>query len=134
MSDHEFRGFEEFWPYYLREHAKRGTRALHFTGTTLALASAALALLTRRPAWLLGAPLLGYGFSWIGHVFVEKNQPATFKYPLWSLQGDLKMWAMTIAGTLDAELERAASKSGVHCENGAARTPEDVPADPETLN
>jgi hypothetical protein len=134
MSDPDFREFKEFWPYYLREHSKRGNRALHFAGTTLVLATAAAALIARRPAWLLGVPLLGYGCAWVGHFFIEHNRPATFKHPLWSLQGDFKMWAMTVAGTLDAELERVSSSNGVHNDNGTARATGYVASDPQTMN
>jgi hypothetical protein len=134
MSDHDLRDFEEFWPYYLREHQKPGTRALHFAGSTLAFATVAAALIARRPAWLLGAPVLGYGLSWIGHFFVEHNRPATWEHPLWSLRGDLKMWAMTVAGTLDAELERVASSNGVQRKNGDGRAAESATPDPQTLN
>ena len=30
--------YREFWPHYLREHAKGSARLLHFFGTTLAIA------------------------------------------------------------------------------------------------
>lgn len=134
MSDPEFRSFPEFWPYYLREHSKRGTRALHFVGTTLVVATAAAAAIARRPAWLLGAPVVGYGFAWVSHFFIEHNKPASFKHPLWSLQGDFKMWAMTIAGSLDAEIERAAASNGAHHESGASPAAAEAAPDPQTLN
>src|SRR6185503_15714723 len=99
MSNTDFRSFEEFWPYYLREHSKPATRALHFAGTTLSMVAIAAGVALRRPALLIAAPVVGYGLSWIGHFFVEKNRPATFKYPLWSFQGDMKKWGMTVSGT-----------------------------------
>ena len=135
MSDDDFRSFEEFWPYYLREHSKVGTRALHFAGTTAAMVAAAAGVVLRRPALLIAAPVVGYGMSWIGHFFIEKNRPATFKYPLWSFQGDMKMWGMIAKGTLDAEIERITKSNGVHREGGedqgasAAATP-----DPQMMN
>ena len=106
MSQERIRSFEEFWPFYVREHSKRGTRALHFIGTTAAMACVASGIVLRK-RWLFAlAPVVGYGPSWIGHFFVEKNRPATFTYPLWSLQADLLMWSMTLRGTMDAEVER----------------------------
>ena len=56
------------------------------------------ALVTMNPWWLLGMPLIGYGFAWVGHFFFEKNKPATFKYPLWSLMGDWRMFFETVTG------------------------------------
>lgn len=44
------------------------------------------------PKDILILPIVGYGFAWIGHFFFEKNQPATFKYPLYSLMGDFVMF------------------------------------------
>ncbi|HET9752287.1 MAG TPA: DUF962 domain-containing protein [Myxococcales bacterium] len=101
------RTFAEFWPFYLREHAQPATRALHFAGTTLSLLLILCALALRRPWLLLGAAVCGYAFAWVGHFFVEHNKPATFKYPLWSLAADWKMWALALRGRLEPELRRA---------------------------
>ncbi len=88
-----FRSFREFYPYYLSEHANRYCRQLHFVGTcliVLVLILIVAGILT--PWWLLSVPLIGYGFAWIGHFVFEKNRPATFKYPFYSLAGDWVMW------------------------------------------
>lgn len=108
MSDHEERiqSFEEFWPYYLKEHSKPANRRLHQFGTTMALSAFSYGLLTRRKWLMLAAPIFGYGPAWVGHFFIEENRPATFKYPRWSLMGDFKMNALMWSGELDAELER----------------------------
>lgn len=99
--------FEEFWPFYVGEHAKKETRTLHFVGTTAALACAAAGVLLRKK-WLVAvAPVMGYGPAWVSHFFIEKNRPATFTYPLWSFIGDWKMWALTLTGKLGPELDRA---------------------------
>src|SRR5262245_54340391 len=103
----EYRSFGEFWPYYLREHSRPRTRALHYAGSSLVVAIAAFALVTGRYWWLLAIPLAGYGFAWIAHFKVEKNRPATFTYPLWSLGADFKMWWLWLTGALQRELERA---------------------------
>jgi hypothetical protein len=42
--------------------------------------------------FLYAAPIFGYGFAWVGHFFFEKNRPATFKQPFYSLMGDFMMW------------------------------------------
>jgi hypothetical protein len=43
-------------------------------------------------SWYVAAPVIGYGFAWVGHFFFEKNTPATFKYPAFSLMGDFRFW------------------------------------------
>jgi hypothetical protein len=106
----EHRSFAEFWPFYLREHSQPRTRALHYAGTTLVIAIAIVAAATGRWLWLLAIPIAGYGFAWLAHFAVEKNRPATFTYPLWSLAADFRMWWLWLTGRLGKELERAASE------------------------
>jgi hypothetical protein len=91
--------FAEFWPFYLEQHRDPTNRRLHFVGSTLALGCVVAALLVTPIAWAF-APLCGYGFAWVGHFFFEKNRPATFTYPLWSLMGDAKMYALTWRGKM----------------------------------
>ena len=103
MSDDDrIETFEEFWDYYVGEHAAKSTRVLHFIGTTAAMSLLAGGLLTRRLWMLLLAPIAGYGPAWISHFFIEKNRPATFKYPVWSLQADLVMWWKMVNFTMEA--------------------------------
>ena len=83
--------FREFYPFYLSEHANRTCRRLHFVGSLLVFAIILLAMATADARWLWLAPIAGYGFAWVGHFFFEKNRPATFSHPLYSLLGD---WAM----------------------------------------
>ncbi|MGB7408124.1 MAG: DUF962 domain-containing protein [Pontixanthobacter sp.] len=103
----KYRSFAEFWPFYLREHSKPQTRALHYVGTTLVIAVAIYAVVTASWWWLLGMPLAGYFFAWLAHFRVEKNRPATFTYPLWSLAADFKMYGLWATGRLLRELHRA---------------------------
>ena len=88
----QFKRFRDFYPYYLAEHADRRCRALHYIGSTLVLVVLAYAVITQQWLWLVLLPILGYGFAWCGHFVFEKNKPATFKYPLYSLLGDWVMY------------------------------------------
>ena len=99
--------FAEFWPYYLREHSKRHTRALHYLGTSLVVVLALAGLWTQRWGMLVAMPIAGYFFAWVAHFAVEKNRPATFTYPLWSLAADFKMWWLWLTFRLRPELKRA---------------------------
>lgn len=103
MQD-RYGSFAEFWPFYVAEHSRRSTRRLHFAGTTLGLACLIGFLVTLDWRLLVAALVAGYAFAWIAHFFVEKNRPATFKYPLWSFIGDWKMWGLMLLGKMDAEL------------------------------
>jgi hypothetical protein len=92
-----FASFREFYPYYLGEHAHPVNRRLHFVGTSLVLLLLVVSpIVDVRLLWAL--PVAGYGFAWVGHFVVEKNRPATFRHPLWSLMGDFKMYADILAG------------------------------------
>ncbi len=91
VDPRQFSHFGEFYPFYLSEHANRNCRRLHFVGTSLSLVCLVALLWTGNPWWLLAGVLAGYAFAWIGHFGFEKNRPASFKRPLYSLMGD---WAM----------------------------------------
>jgi hypothetical protein len=98
--------FREFWPYYVREHARPLTRGLHYIGTGGLLVTLAIALVTGRWALLGLLPVLGYGFAWTAHFFVERNRPATFTHPLWSLRADFVMFAKMLRGQMRDEARR----------------------------
>ena len=88
----QFKSFREFYPYYLAEHADARCRAMHYVGSTLVLLVLAYAIFTQQWLWLFAIPVIGYGFAWLGHFGFEKNKPATFKYPAYSLLGDWVMY------------------------------------------
>lgn len=109
MADQEFGSYEEFWPYYVAMHSKAATRWVHLTGTLTGLAVSAYGLARRRPKLLPALPVIGYGTAWPAHLLIERNNPATFGHPLWSLRGDARMIRMMLAGR-DAELAAIAGK------------------------
>lgn len=102
--DTGFQNYSEFWPFYLREHGKPATRVLHYCGSIASIVVLVWAVATQNWWWLLAVPVFGYGPAWIGHFFVEKNKPASFKAPLWSLVSDYRMCGLFLTGRLGAEL------------------------------
>ena len=96
----KYDSFAAFYPFYLSEHSDRTCRRLHFAGSTLALFCLVALFVTRNPWWLLAALLCGYGFAWVGHFMFEKNQPASFKQPLYSLMGDWRMYWDILSGKI----------------------------------
>ena len=108
----KYESFAEFWPFYLREHSKPRTRAFHYAGTSLVVLIAGFALATGKFWLLLAMPVAGYAFAWGSHALVERNRPATFTYPAWSLRADFKMWWLWLTGRLAPELHRANEGQG----------------------
>ncbi|MCY4190354.1 MAG: DUF962 domain-containing protein [Rhodospirillaceae bacterium] len=98
--------YAEFWPFYLKEHRKPVTRHLHYFGSSLGITTVIVAI-AAQTWWLLVVALVsGYLFAWIGHFFVEKNRPATFTYPLWSLISDFRMFWRWASGRLASDFKR----------------------------
>ena len=97
-SNARYKSFSDFYPFYIHEHSNRTCRCIHVVGSALVLVCLATAIVTMNPWWLLAMPVIGYGCAWVGHFFFEKNRPATFKYPLWSLMGDWRMFFETVSG------------------------------------
>ena len=95
-----YASFREFYPFYLGEHTNRTSRRLHVSGTLLALVFAAFAVLSSRLALLWAVPVAGYAFAWVGHYFFQKNRPATFSHPLYSLCGDFRMLYEVLTGRM----------------------------------
>jgi hypothetical protein len=120
-SSSDFPSYEAFWPYYLAMHSRAATRRLHAVGT-LAGAGFALDGIVRRGSWraLSWLPTVAYSFAWPSHFILERNNPATFGHPLWSLRGDVTMIRMMLTGR-DAEIGRIAREwLAAHPEDGTA--------------
>ena len=103
----DFDTFHEFYPYYLSEHGHPTCRLLHFIGSWLVLAVAGFAIFTQQWVWLWLLPVIGYGFAWVGHFFFEKNRPATFRYPFYSLLGDWVMFKDILVGRISLRSDNA---------------------------
>jgi hypothetical protein len=98
--------FADFWPYYVRQHSKPRTRILHATGSVLSVVAVGLALAIS-PWLFIAVPVVGYAFAWYAHFFVERNRPATFGHPFYSLIADYRMVFLMMAGRMDAEVTKA---------------------------
>jgi hypothetical protein len=93
-----YKTLREFYPYYLEEHQHPTCRILHFVGTGLIFVILGASLISGNYIWLASIPLVGYGFAWVGHFFFEKNKPATFQYPLFSLASDFILFFHMLTG------------------------------------
>lgn len=107
----EFNTFHDFWPHYLSEHSDPNTRLVHVLGTTLAMAFIVLLTWSGDLRFLAAAAIAGYGAAWLSHLLIEKNRPGIFRYPIWSLMGDFRMFSLACTGRLDAEVKRQVEKN-----------------------
>ena len=103
----KYTSFKTFYPYYLSEHASKTNRTLHFCGTTLLLLVLIFGLVNQNYKSFILIPILGYGFAWVGHFFIEKNKPATFTYPLYSLGADFVMFWHILTAQINKKLEES---------------------------
>jgi hypothetical protein len=95
-----FARFRDFYPFYLSEHRHPVSRRLHVLGTGLVIVTFGMTLALGKPGLLLVLPVIGYGFAWVGHFFFERNRPATFRYPFYSLAGDFVMFRDVVTGRM----------------------------------
>lgn len=97
-KNREYNSLKEFYPYYLTEHQNATCRTLHFVGTLLLFVLLGVSLFLANYTLLWFLPVVGYGFAWAGHFFFEKNKPATFQYPFYSLGSDFIMFWHLLTG------------------------------------
>ena len=122
----EFRSFKEFWPAYMGEHSKPDTRYFHILGTLGGLLLFALALYTHSWLLLLAALICGYGCAWYSHYKIEENRPASFRHPLWSFLGDLKLCLLFLTGEIDDEYDRVFSAGDERTSSSTSGPPTDT--------
>lgn len=107
MPEKKYTSFWGFYPFYLTEHKNTVSRTLHFIGTALLLGCLVAGIITGKWFWFVLIPVVGYGFAWFGHFFFEKNKPATFTYPLWSLGSDFVMFWHILTGQITKKMQEA---------------------------
>lgn len=98
IMEKNFQSLKDFYPYYLAEHQKTPTRVLHFLGTLFVIALLTFFIVTGHFFLLILMPVVGYGFAWVSHLYFERNKPATFKYPLYSLASDFVLFWHLLTG------------------------------------
>jgi hypothetical protein len=107
MTNKRFQSISEFYPYYLSEHRKPLTRMMHFAGTLLLIMCLVYAFYMQQWLLLLLVPVLGYGFAWASHALIERNKPATFTYPVYSLGSDFIMFWDMLTGRINKRMAEA---------------------------
>ena len=112
MAEKKYKTFWEFYPYYLTEHSLPVNRTLHFIGTGLVIGLLIAGIVTGRGLFFILIPIAGYGFAWFGHFFLERNKPATFTYPLYSLGSDFVMFWDILTGQIGKKVEEAKRNIG----------------------
>ena len=104
--------FREFFPEYLAAHRDPRTRAIHFVGSTLGVASLIVFLVTMDWRFLAAAPILGYGMAMPTHPIFEGNLPKTFEHPALSFISDFYMLYLFATGRLAVHLGRLPPATG----------------------
>jgi hypothetical protein len=106
--------YAAFWDFYVLEHSKPLTRLLHFVGTSLGILL--LVFFVVRGQWYFFPAffIVGYAFAWFAHFVIEKNKPASFRFPLWSFISDFKMMGFMLTGRMSAEVERVRNSPQRH--------------------
>jgi hypothetical protein len=110
MSEEKIKTYAEFWDFYVAEHQQPLTRLLHFIGTSLGLVLLVWFIKNGTYLYLPLCLVVGYAFAWFSHFVIEKNKPASFKYPLWSFISDYKMMFYMLTGRMNREVERVTQK------------------------
>ncbi len=99
--------FDEFWPHYLEQHRRAGCRVMHYLAAITAVTLLVIACCAACPWTMMSVPIAAYLLAWLGHALIERNRPATWRYPVWSLRAEVRMVTLAVRGRLGDELRRA---------------------------
>lgn len=100
MQEQRYKTFNEFFPYYLSVHSHRSTKWIHAVTTSFAMVFLVITLVTGKLAYVVSAWVATYAILFLSHFLIEKNRPATFRYPWWSILADFKMAYLLFKGKL----------------------------------
>ncbi len=100
LKSKDYKCFADFYPFYLSQHKSKACRRLHFIGSLLIILLVFYVLYSANWPLLYLLPVVGYSFAWAGHFIFEKNTPATFTYPIYSLMADWVMFKDIIIGKI----------------------------------
>lgn len=106
MEEKRITNFADFWPFYMSQHTDQRCRALHYVGSLAVLFVLAFAWKSGQASLVWLAIPVGYGPAWIGHFVIEKNRPATFQYPFYSLLADYVMLLLFLSGRLQQHIKK----------------------------
>ena len=92
--------FQEYYQHYLILHQNKWCRRLHVLGQLATILFIVFCLSVRAYWLLLVSPFIIYPFAWSGHVFFEKNKPASFTNPIWAKVCDWVMFKDILIGRI----------------------------------
>jgi hypothetical protein len=102
-----FKRFEEFWPYYLRAHAKPLTRGTHYAAAASTALGVVAAVVTANLWCLVAGIASSFVLTLSGHTLIERNRQTLFVYPWWSISGCLRLSISALTGHLSEDMEKA---------------------------
>lgn len=129
--------FDEFYVAYLAQHRHPANRALHLFAKFAMVALLVMAIVDRNWLALIAVPFAGVLPCWLGHRFVEHNQPTSWSRPEASLLGTLRSRFMFRRGaspgrpywSFVADLRMCAAILGLRSDPASVSAPVDATND-----
>jgi len=115
--------FEEYWVGFVRAHVRSTTRRVQFVATSLGLASALAGLLWKRGVLVVLAPAVAWIPTRVAQRAFEAGAQRPPVDPVFEVAANLKMWRMTLTGTMQAEVDRLTAESGRPAERPSTPEP-----------